>query len=910
MDLLKKNKKYGFTLIELIVVIAIIGIILILALPQVSKIQEANRDRKFEVYKESIVRGAKLYIDSNAKDLFGNNNSGCITLKYSDLENRSLVKDFASDTITCSDDAETYVEVRKVNKNYKYAVSIVCRENEDIVYEDRIDDTFACENKPDTEAPLVTITPEKYNWTQSKNIKVKIKVEDPSGLNRNTGIKYYWTDSSGKKVGKTYQYNYKNKKGTSKVSYQIPEKNVPTASGQYKLVVEPWSSSTTSGIQDALGNVSLLSKEAGLYKIDNVKPTCGKAEGEKKNWTNQNFRINQECKDDASGCVQNPYSKEFTKTTTTHTFTIKDNAGNSRTCTVDVYLDKSKPNVPTSKIRKDNSKGAVQTNQNKWTSNTLWWGEFKSTGSTSPIDHFEYSENCTGTKSGNLSSSYTYNKDKNSTYCIRAVNEAGTASNWSGKYYFKIDKTAPSLSGNITSRDNRFQSKNVYINLTASDNVTTAANLDMYISNTGYEKGGSWTSYKSQSNWTLPGSYDGSTKYVYVTVRDEVGHKTNKRLSYKVYKNCTTKVDNGGWYNKGACSVTCGGGTLKQEKKQKDAYTGASCGVVTQNVACNTQSCKPTKPTINLHGYSSGSWTNQNVTITMSSTSTVGIDHYEYSHDLVKWQRDYDYDSVHWQQSFNSDRSSMTVTISWNGDWNFHVRAVDKQGNVSDVADAFNIKIDKTKPTLTGTFINMNSGTAYQSGTWTYEKVIRQLFPNDSGGSGFKEVQYNDDNGGWHTEKYYGYWELGEMNRHSRYRAVDNAGNVSDEISMHFMINLSCSEANPYGCPVYYACISAGPDSFISGWTDLHQNPTFTVNSENLSIQMASGSKVYKLGDAKSSGGTDMYYVYVDDGVSFIGDRYWQQFFPGRRTGYMRTTCLRTSPPSSSNYCTRDECPG
>lgn len=451
-----------------------------------------------------------------------------------------------------------------------------------------------------------------------------------------------------------------------------------------------------------------------------------KSRRRKKNWTNQNFRIKQECKDDASGCVQNPYSKEFTKTTTTHTFTIKDNAGNSRTCTVDVYLDKSKPNVPTSKIRKDNSKGAVQTNQNKWTSNTLWWGEFKSTGSTSPIDHFEYSENCTGTKSGNLSSSYTYNKDKNSTYCIRAVNEAGTASNWSGKYYFKIDKTAPSLSGNITSRDNRFQSKNVYINLTASDNVTTAANLDMYISNTGYEKGGSWTSYKSQSNWTLPGSYDGSTKYVYVTVRDEVGHKTNKRLSYKVYKNCTTKVDNGGWYNKGSCSVTCGGGTLKQEKKQKDAYTGASCGVVTQNVACNTQSCIPTKPTINLHGYSSGSWTNQDVTITASSTSPSGIKRYEYQHGDNYWKNNFNDDPTGWHLQFNNNRSSMTIKIDWESSFDYSIRAVNNEEVAGPGSDMFSVNIDKTKPNC--------RAPSYR--TWTAADRYVEGVCSDNGGSG------------------------------------------------------------------------------------------------------------------------------------------------------------------------------
>ena len=875
MDLLKKNKKYGFTLIELIVVIAIIGIILILALPQVSKIQEANRDRKFEVYKESIVRGAKLYIDSNAKDLFGNNNSGCITLKYSDLENRSLVKDFASDTITCSDDAETYVEVRKVNKNYKYAVSIVCRENEDIVYEDRIDDTFACENKPDTEAPLVTITPEKYNWTQSKNIKVKIKVEDPSGLNRNIGIKYYWTDSSGKKVGKTYQYNYKNKKGTSKVSYQIPEKNVPTASGQYKLVVEPWSSSTTSGIQDALGNVSLLSKEAGLYKIDNVKPTCGKAEGEKKNWTNQNFRINQECKDDASGCVQNPYSKEFTKTTTTHTFTIKDNAGNSRTCTVDVYLDKSKPNVPTSKIRKDNSKGAVQTNQNKWTSNTLWWGEFKSTGSTSPIDHFEYSENCTGTKSGNLSSSYTYNKDKNSTYCIRAVNEAGTVSDWSSKYYFKIDKTAPTCGTATNARaTNNWTGTNFTITQQCKDS-------------------GSGCVENPKKTFTT------TTKTHTFTIKDNVGHTNTCTVGVYLDKTAPTCTSSGGsssWAASRTLKGTCSDAHSGCKKASADgrtyddngnvywtinwdgSWTNLSPGVVYDKVG-NSKTCpanqtvkistKPSKPTINLHGYSSGSWTNKNVTITMSSTSYVGIDHYEYSHDLVNWQRDYDYDSAHWQQSFNSDKSSMTVTISWGGNWDFYVRAVDKNGNVSDVADVFTIRIDKSKPTLGYSLKNDTTWAEYAQGTWSQNGIWRYLYPDDTGGSGVKEVQYNDGDG-WHTENYWQEWWLGEMNRTSQYRVIDNAGNVSDVLTLRYMID--------WTAPQYTGFESACGDPWENGSRN-YVSIYFQDTGSGLGMRYASAWD-----DRNNTDFPELNYNGQQAGVDIFANK-------GQWIGYSQTIC-------------------
>ena len=38
----------GFTLVELIVVIAIMGVILILALPQVGRIRANNRDAKFD----------------------------------------------------------------------------------------------------------------------------------------------------------------------------------------------------------------------------------------------------------------------------------------------------------------------------------------------------------------------------------------------------------------------------------------------------------------------------------------------------------------------------------------------------------------------------------------------------------------------------------------------------------------------------------------------------------------------------------------------------------------------------------------------------------------------------------------------------------------------------------------------
>ena len=346
----RKNDRnnQAFTLIELIVVIAIMGIILILALPQISRLQSANKDKKYDAYYSSIESAAKLYMDSQAKDLFGSNSSGCVTVDYSDLKKQNLVKDFGSSDVTCGQNNETYVEVRKVNDNFLYSTSLVCRDSKDskkIVYERKEVPTEACTNEPDKAGPTVNITPSEHDWVQTKNLKIKIKITDAYTLNKNIGILYYWTNSSGTKVSNDYTYSYKNKKGVKSVSYQIPTKNIPTASGQYKLVVRQWISSSTNGIQDALGNQTVSDATAGLYKIDNVKPTCGSNDG-KTTWTKDDFTIHQYCSDDASGCTENPYSKKFTSTTVTYTFTIKDNADNSNTCKVNVYLDKTNPTNP------------------------------------------------------------------------------------------------------------------------------------------------------------------------------------------------------------------------------------------------------------------------------------------------------------------------------------------------------------------------------------------------------------------------------------------------------------------------------------------------------------------------------------------------------------------------------------
>ena len=72
-----KNKK-GFTLVELLVVLIIIGIIVGLSYPALRQLRDKNVERKFTTYQDSLKSSAKLYADAYGDDIFGRKENGCI----------------------------------------------------------------------------------------------------------------------------------------------------------------------------------------------------------------------------------------------------------------------------------------------------------------------------------------------------------------------------------------------------------------------------------------------------------------------------------------------------------------------------------------------------------------------------------------------------------------------------------------------------------------------------------------------------------------------------------------------------------------------------------------------------------------------------------------------------------------
>lgn len=444
--MVKKNlKEKGFTLIEVIVTLAIIGVILIIALPRIGDLRDSNKDKKYEAYSDSVLAGAKLYVDSESKDMFGNYTSGCATIKYNDLKRKSLVKDFGERNVNVDVD-NTYVEVRKANEYYQYTLSIILRDDDNKVLYEHHDQTIdtTCELEEDTNAPNIVVTPNSLGWRNKKDMAIKIKITDDYGLNKNIQIRYYWINSStGTQVGDTYSYNYHNKMGKNSVSYTIPVKHNPDISGQYKLVVVPNNDADSSGVMDIMGNKLFVSYTSGVFKVDNTPPTCGNAAGSKTTWTNSNFSIDQYCSDAHSQCTDEKYRKSFSTTTKTSTITIKDNVGNTTVCPVNVYLDKDKPTCGT------NTGSTKWTNQNRTVSVNC---NDKSDGS--------------GCSQSKFTTTFTSN---GTTDKITIRDVAGNTNTCTVNKY--IDKTNPSC-GSVTGASTSWTKNNRTIKVGCSDNLS------------------------------------------------------------------------------------------------------------------------------------------------------------------------------------------------------------------------------------------------------------------------------------------------------------------------------------------------------------------------------------------------------------------------------------------------------
>ena len=120
-DDMKKNNSKGFTLTELLVTIALIGVVSTIAFSAIGNLQSSNQNKKYESFAKVLENAAKLYVDSNSDEI-----NECKKIYYSDLK-KYIKNQYVDKNEKCE---TSYVIVEKVQayNSFKYYAYVKCGE--------------------------------------------------------------------------------------------------------------------------------------------------------------------------------------------------------------------------------------------------------------------------------------------------------------------------------------------------------------------------------------------------------------------------------------------------------------------------------------------------------------------------------------------------------------------------------------------------------------------------------------------------------------------------------------------------------------------------------------------------------------------------------------------------------------
>ena len=850
---MKKLNSKGFTLVELLVAITILGIVLVIALPQVSNLQTENAKTKYKKYAESVVSSAKLYTDSYSKDMFGNNSSGCYDIPYSALSAKILVKDIKIDNSTCDTYAAdkktslTFVRVYKSNENYLYDISIKCNDkNGKEIYNESLEKDICDGTRTDTEGPTISISVNS-NWTTGKAasgnaLNATVKIRDPYGLKENVQVEYAWTKTPSNISGLTF----KTKKFTNSRTELVQELSFKVQypqneNGEWYLVVRP---AGTEGLRDANGNYySGGYEKSAVVRLDNTKPTIDKTTNSHNGkWTADQVTISATASDTLSGVkkiyytyksdgssLKSDWAKSFTagsrgpvevskiwtqELNETIYVVAEDMVGNKSTIKSagTVQIDNTPPKCTSS------GGSATWTNGNRTIKGTC-------------------SDNGSGCK-GDVSKTYSTNTNSTKESPGTVYDNVGNSVVCPANQTVKIDKTAPTCSssgGNAT-----WTNGNRTIKGTCGDTGGSGC------------KGNTSKTYSSNTNTTTasPG-----------TVYDNAGNSATcpANQTVKIDKTAPTCSSSGGnatWTNgnrtiTGTCSDTGGSGCKGNASKTYSSNTNtttASPGTVYDN-AGNSATCPAnqtvkidkTAPTCSSSG-GNATWTNGNRTITGTCSDTGG--------------------------SGCAGNASKTYSSNTNTTTASPGTVKDKAGNSATCPANQTVKIDKTAPTISS--ISNPSG-----GKATSSPFALTLSGSDTGGSGLAKWRYSYNNSSWtdyanSNKSPFTTTKFSAIRNQNVYiSACDNAGNCSASSSTRIHIVNPCSTSNPTACPQYHTC--------RSGYTVV-----FDQSSGGFQGYINDSQTIYKIGEANGR-----WYVYVSGTIK--GYYAWNQ---PTGFGYIYSNCI------------------
>ena len=247
------NRK-GFTLVELLVTIAILGIITGISIPTLRAVQANQEDRKYSIYLDNVNYSAKIYTDSYSEDLF-EGDTGCNYVRYDDMRRYNLLKDIDVDGISCNTEY-TVVKVVKYHEKYYYSPYIGCGSKTnnavkaDIFRPSKVEKISTCDGS-NANAIVISATPNKSDKNTNKEVSPFVSLTSETGVKSSPLLVEY---------GYSKGQNINVINGWTKLNFNIPSREI-----QEKKI-----KATKTQVFDAL-STSTTSKETGeLYLVVKV----------------------------------------------------------------------------------------------------------------------------------------------------------------------------------------------------------------------------------------------------------------------------------------------------------------------------------------------------------------------------------------------------------------------------------------------------------------------------------------------------------------------------------------------------------------------------------------------------------------------------------------------------------------
>ena len=466
---MKKKKSKGFTMVELLAVITILGILTIIAVPSTKLLIKKGQDNYYKTQKNQIELAAKEYVKNNKK-LLPTNIGDTKEIKLQELiDNKYISRVKDHNKVDCNAQETKVIITRIGKKKYKYDVYLDCSN-----YREKPTDN----NTGNITFSIVPIYSNNQTVSSTTNFKVQIKITG------NKNIKYYkYRILSGSAVLEEKEFEllanpvikeldlteYVKRSKLTSVTIEV---NAVTVDNYKK------STSKTLSVEDNVSPKCPDSYNNATTQIDNKTLYLKDENGNilvktRSAWSKDPQTITVYCydKDNAGSttqCKNNQYTKTYkTDKELSSEFSMEDMMGNKISCKIPksmIRIDNTNPTCTTSYTAPSGYPNQGTPNNNGWTNKPVTLKGTCSDGEGSGCE-------------GNIERTYASNVNDNLTPGVVRDNVGNTGT--CPQLPVKLDVVKPTTTCTLNPVKDNKGNKTRYVDVTVTGNDDFSGTMEV-----------------------------------------------------------------------------------------------------------------------------------------------------------------------------------------------------------------------------------------------------------------------------------------------------------------------------------------------------------------------------------------------------------------------------------------------